>query len=369
VIKTDTQLRFDKSKKFLMYVFYSNAESCGTFQSALQFSAEPADNNSPRPGMLIARVLVVDDFKPFRRYLRSMLDKEPELRVVDEASDGLEALEKIKELQPDLILLDIGLPLLNGIEVGRRVRELAPRAKILFVSQEFSFDVVQEAFRLGALGYVHKQRSADDLMPAIKAVLSDTLFVSRTLSDYPHSAVSDALRHEVVYCSSPTVLINSFCNFIATTQSAGVKAIVLATKTHLEDIDRRLKTQGLSVDGAIERGSLLPLDVAEVLPQFMVNDMPDPVRFLKAVCALADSMANKTTDSQPRIAACGECAPFLMSQGNVDGAIRLEQLWDQFARAFKLDTLCIYASESFDRAHDDRALHAISAEHSATCSQ
>ena len=112
----------------------------------------------------------------------------------------------------------------------------------------------------------------------------------------------------------------------------------------------------------------MPLDVTEVLPQFMVNDMPDPGRFLAAACALLDKMANKT-GSHTRIAACGECAPYLLAQGNVDGAIRLEQLWDQLARAFKLDILCVYASESLDRAGDDRALHAISAEHSAICSR
>ena len=149
--------------------------------------------------MLIARVLVVDDFKPFRRYLRSMLDKEPELRVVGEASDGMEALQKVEDLQPDLILLDVGLPQLNGIEVGRQVSKLAPRAKILFLSQEFSFDLVQEAFRLGALGYVHKQRAADELLLAIKAVLSGMLFVSSGLHDSQPSGAKHTHCHEVVY--------------------------------------------------------------------------------------------------------------------------------------------------------------------------
>lgn len=318
--------------------------------------------------MLIARVLVVDDFEPFRRYLRSMLDKEPELRVVGEASDGMEALQKVEDLQPDLVLLDVGLPQLNGIEVGRQVSKLAPRPKILFLSQEFSFDVVQEAFRLGALGYVHKQRAADDLLPAIKSVLSDMLFVSRSLNDSQRSGGTHTHRHEVVYCSDPSVLLDSFTDFIATNHSAGVKTIVVVTKPHLEDIYRRLKAQGLSVDGAIEEGRLVPLDVTEVLSQFMANDMPHPVRFLKSVCALLDSMANNS-GSHPRIAACGECAPSLLAQGNVDGAIRLEQLWDQLARAFRLDILCVYASETFDRADDDRARHSISAEHSAICSR
>jgi DNA-binding NarL/FixJ family response regulator len=96
-------------------------------------------------------------------------------------SDGLEAVQKAKELQPDLILLDIGLPKLNGIEVAKRVRRFAPIARLLFVSQESSSDVVRETFRLGAQGYVHKPRAQSDLLPAIDAVLGGKRFASSYL--------------------------------------------------------------------------------------------------------------------------------------------------------------------------------------------
>jgi DNA-binding NarL/FixJ family response regulator len=102
------------------------------------------------------RALVVDDYEPFRRFICSTLRKRPELRIVGEVSDGLEAVQRAEELQPDLIVLDIGLPSLNGIEAARRIRKLSPKSKILFVSQESSADVVQEALSLGALGYVVK---------------------------------------------------------------------------------------------------------------------------------------------------------------------------------------------------------------------
>ena len=98
------------------------------------------------------RVLVVDDYEPFRRFVVSML-KQTELQVICRDSDGLEAVEKAAELQPDLVLLDIGLPKLNGIEAARRIRELSPKSKIIFVSQESSVDIVQEALSLGAQGF------------------------------------------------------------------------------------------------------------------------------------------------------------------------------------------------------------------------
>jgi DNA-binding NarL/FixJ family response regulator len=123
------------------------------------------------------RVLVVEDFSPFRRIICSTLEKRPELQVICEASDGLEAVQSAQDLKPDLILLDIGLPGLNGIEAARRIREVSPESKIIFLSQESSPDVVQEALNLGAWGYVVKARAGSQLLPAVEAVISEKQFV------------------------------------------------------------------------------------------------------------------------------------------------------------------------------------------------
>jgi DNA-binding NarL/FixJ family response regulator len=127
------------------------------------------------------RVLVVDDYEPFRRFVCSTLGKRPALQIVGEASDGAEAVRRAEELKPDLILLDIGLPALNGIEVAGRIRTLAPDSKIIFVSQESSRDLVQEALNLGAQGYVSKTGAATDLLEAVEAVLEGRQFVSKNL--------------------------------------------------------------------------------------------------------------------------------------------------------------------------------------------
>jgi len=125
------------------------------------------------------KTLVVDDFAAIRRFVCSLLEERTQFRVT-EASDGLEAIKKAEELQPDLILLDIGLPNLTGIEVARRICQLVPAARILFVSQESSRSVVQEALSLGT-GYVHKQSLSVDLLPAIEALLAGKRFVSSSL--------------------------------------------------------------------------------------------------------------------------------------------------------------------------------------------
>lgn len=128
----------------------------------------------------VVRVLVVDDFEPFRRFVSSTLGKRQALQIVGEASDGLEAVRRAEALKPDLILLDIGLPTLNGMEAARQIRKLAPESKIIFLSQESCADVVQEALNLGAWGYVAKATAGRDLLAAVEAVLLGQHFVSGT---------------------------------------------------------------------------------------------------------------------------------------------------------------------------------------------
>jgi DNA-binding NarL/FixJ family response regulator len=129
--------------------------------------------------MFSLSVLVVEDDEPFRRFICSTLGKRPELQIVGQASDGLQAVQIAEELQPDLILLDIGLPTLNGIEAAWRISQLVPAAKVLFVSQNNDEDVVKAALSNGAKGYVRKENALTDLLPAVEAVLRGERFVSR----------------------------------------------------------------------------------------------------------------------------------------------------------------------------------------------
>jgi DNA-binding NarL/FixJ family response regulator len=119
-------------------------------------------------GMSSVRVLVVEDNELFRRVVCSMLETRPELQVIGETSNGLEAVQKAEELQPDVIVLDIALPSVNGIEVARRIRKTSPECKILLVSQESSPEVVQEALSVGACAYVLKVRAGSDLLAAVE---------------------------------------------------------------------------------------------------------------------------------------------------------------------------------------------------------
>ena len=127
------------------------------------------------------RALVVEDYKPFLDYVCSTLRRLPNVQVVDEVQNGLEAVERAQALQPDLILLDIGLPGLNGIEAAHRIRRVAPDARILFITQETSDESVHEAFSLGAWGYVIKAQAGKDLLLAVEAILGGRKFASKGL--------------------------------------------------------------------------------------------------------------------------------------------------------------------------------------------
>jgi DNA-binding NarL/FixJ family response regulator len=131
------------------------------------------------------RIFIVDDSEPWRRAISSILQQHKDLEVICEASDGLVAVEKSAALQADLILLDIGLPNLNGLEAARQIRKVSPGSKIIFLTSHANPDLVQEALRIGALGFVVKSDAAADLLPAVRAVMRDQRFVRRRLSPTP----------------------------------------------------------------------------------------------------------------------------------------------------------------------------------------
>jgi DNA-binding NarL/FixJ family response regulator len=133
------------------------------------------------PGALI-RILLVEGFRPYRSLVASLLSKNLEANVC-EADDGQEAVMQAQRFKPDLVLLNIGLPKLNGLEAARQIGTLVPSSRIIFLTQETDIDVVKEAFNLGAWGYVLKQDAETELLAAIAEVLGGKHFVSSGLSN------------------------------------------------------------------------------------------------------------------------------------------------------------------------------------------
>ena len=252
------------------------------------------------------------------------------MRVIGIASDGLEAVQKAEELQPDLILLDIGLPSLNGIEAARQIRKLSPKSKILFVSQESSADIVQGALGTGAQGYVLKSDAGRELLEGVNAVLRGDQFVSGRFSGHDFIGASDAgasqqsseamlvvkplqqdikiAHHEVGFYTDDRRFLDDLTQFIGAALRAGNAAIVVSTESHRDSLLPRLQAYGLDVGAAIEQGRYIALDAADALPTFMLNGMPDPVRFMKILGDLVATAAKAGKGEHTRVAIFGECA-------------------------------------------------------------
>ena len=322
--------------------------------------------------MSLIRVLVVEDFEDWRRQVRIMIQARTEWQVIAEASDGSEAVQKAEELKPDLILLDIGLPKLNGIEAARRIRQRSPSSKIIFLSQNSDLDVVRAALGTGALGYVRKTDARRELLPAMDAVLRGKQFVSSSLKDYQFtdtSADKAAHRHEIHFYSDDALLLDTFALFIAVALKSGRAAIVAVTESHRDGLVSRLKEHGLDVDAASQQGTYIQLDVDKTFSTFMVNDMPDATRFFQIVGGLIEAAAKAARQPHHGVVVCGEGTSVLWAEGKADAAIRVEQLWDEIGKTFGVHILCGYALSSFHGEKDEHVFQSICAEHSALYSQ
>jgi len=301
------------------------------------------------------RILIVEDHDLWRRLICTSLAGRAETETF-EVSDGPAAIEEAARLQPAVILLDLRLPGLGGLDVARQLPRLAPRSKVLFASHEVDPDVIHHTLRLGA-GYLHKLRCDADLRGAIEAVLEGRRFVSSVLAS-PHHR-----HHEVLFYGDAGLVIDEFSRFAGARIRAGHAAIVLATASHREGIVRTLRGAAIDIDEAIERGRCLLLDAAATLETVMVDGVPDCVRFLEGLRRLIDAASSATNVEHPRVAICGECVGLLCSKGDLESAVALEQAGHDLVTASEVDILCAYPQPRW--ANDDRTFGRVCRQHSA----
>jgi DNA-binding NarL/FixJ family response regulator len=336
------------------------------------------------------RILVSEDYEPFRTFLCSTIQNRTDWRVIGEVVDGIEAVHKAKQLLPDLVVLDIGLPTLNGIEAARRIRVVSPNSKILFVSQELSADIVNAALETGAHGYVNKIDAGSEVIIALEAVLRGQTYLSTRVAkgNLAESLVSPMLvkEHKLILNQRPLPNEKSWCHevgfyvddrslwharidFIREALKNGNAAVLIASESHHNDVLSRLQTHGVDVSAAIEWGRYIAQDVAEALSSLMVNDMPDPVKFSKLAGALIANAAISVDGDPSRVFVCGEGTTLLWEQGNEEGVVRLEHLWDEMARTCAVKVHCGYVLSSFHGERRNDLYGRICAEHSVVLSR
>jgi len=307
------------------------------------------------------RILVADDFERWRHFVSSLL-KDAGWQVVGEVSDGLEAVQKTQQLQPDLVLLDIGFRTINGIEAARRILRLGPKPKILFLSVIDSLDIVREALKTGASGYVVKFDAERELVRAVEAVFQGKRFVSGRLKGLENTETPDC--HAVQFYSDDEVLADRAAGFIGTALKSGNAAIVIATKPHRDALSQRLKAQGVDVDALVEQRACILVDAADMLSTFMARDWPNAALFFQGFRHLIESASKAATAEHPHVAVLGEAVALLYLNGKAPAAVRLEQLGNDLRKGFNVDILCAYPF-SLRIQEDPNALRAICAEHTA----
>jgi DNA-binding NarL/FixJ family response regulator len=296
-------------------------------------------------------LIVVEDSQPFRLWLLSVLQKRPELQVLCDVSHGVAAIKKAEELQPDLVLLDIGLPELNGIHAARQIRETSPKSKILFVTQETSEDVVQEALRNGGGGYLVKIDAASDLLPAVTAVLQGKRFVSRSIAGRGLIQAQDARLapggHVVQFYTDDSVLLDGLATFLGGSVSRGESVAAVTTSSHRRGLEGRLIAQGLDVSEATRDGRLVILDAHQALSQFMDAAGPSRERFLFQFGDSLRRLETAAAAKNKRLVVFGEMVAVLWAQKKHDAAIRLEELWNELAQTCSFYLCCAYPASSF----------------------
>jgi DNA-binding NarL/FixJ family response regulator len=288
------------------------------------------------------KVLVVEDHERFRRVICELLQRRADLLIVGEAADGVDAICQAEALRPDVVMLDVGLPMLDGIEVAERIHATLPDAKLVFVTNESSLEVVGQAFRRGAHGYVYKPRFQRDVLPVLDAIIRGGRFVSGGLERVARGDSLASHRHEVVFCSSDAVLIGAFSRFIAGELRKGTAVVAAVTAAHERSLQSSLESSDVDVALAIRQQRYLPVNVSELLATATVNGRLDPLRYLDAAGDLLTDVTRCATDQHARVAACGEGTSLFWTHGHVEAAIQLEHLWDEIAASRQMDIMCAY---------------------------
>lgn len=305
------------------------------------------------------RVLVADDFQLWRRHIVHQLNSRTDLIVVGEASDGPDALRKVEELAPALILLDVGLPGMDGIAVASAIVRASPKSSILIISAHNSGAIVGAAFRAGARGYLLKSDAGRELIPAIEAVLRGDLFVSGGIA-----SDNGPGEHAVQFYADDRALASSCCDLVVGALRNRHPVIVVATKIHRDRLNEQFAARGVEIGSYIDRGYYIVRDAAETLSDLMANDLPDRDAFFAQMGSLLGQAEAVSNGVGRNVVVFGELVDLLMAQRNHQAAIELERLWNALARRHVFCLRCAYCSHGFPSESQSSVRAAICAEHS-----
>lgn len=301
-------------------------------------------------------VLVVDDHDAWRRVIRDVLDRLPNMRVVGETADGAEAVRLAHDLSPDLVLLDVGLPSMSGIEAAERIMARNRHARILFASNYSEWDIIDAALRTGARGYMLKTAAAQELQPAVTKIANGGWFIAPARGGRPIEAglPRDARSHRAVFYTDAAQQHDEYARFVADALAAGRAVLGCVDTDCRSQLQQRLHSMGVGLDAEVANGRFLALDIPELMSAFMEGDRVVDEKFYGAALPMLLGAARAASGPLPAISAFGDGASSLWRRGLLDAAIRVEQLWDEMAGVFNLEILCGYEIDAASGPGVDR---------------
>ena len=313
---------------------------------------------------------MVDDFEPWHPFVGSLLQSEPSLEIVGHAFDGSEAVQKAQKLQPDLILLDIGLPGLHGLEAARQMRQHSQNATILFCSEHHSPEIAEAALETGALGYVVKRDAARELLPAVRAVLQGRHFVSSRFGSHKFvtTALGRELAHVVEFYTHDSVLLDELAAMFRASLAAGDSVVAIMTSSHRSGLEQRLMEQGVDVREAIKNDWLLLFDTDQILGECMDTVGLSRERCLSHFGNILRTAEAAARGQHKRVVVFGETVAVLWAQEKYDAAIQLEELWNELAPTCNFHLCCAYPASAFREGVGKERYATLCAQHSQVVS-
>ena len=199
---------------------------------------------------MATRVLVADDHKIVSRGLRSLLEKQPDMEVVGEAPDGRAVIKLVEKSAPDIIIMDIQMPDLNGVEATRRVKEISPRTRIIALSMHKESRFVNEMFKAGADGYLLKECAFEEMPLAIRTVLSGKRYISPEVAGVVIDAYvsgQPASESQSILTAKEREVLQLLAEGYTTKQIAGRLYVSVKTvETHRQHIMAKLKLHSVA---------------------------------------------------------------------------------------------------------------------------
>ena len=320
--------------------------------------------------MSSVKVLIVDDHARFRHMVRSLIESQQKYQVCGEASDGIEAITKVNELHPDLILMDINMPRMDGLEATRIIRRESPDCSVVIVTQNDATVAREQARSVDASGFVTKSGLARDLIPEMGRVAMENNSIPGETKNGADQGepwcgllAGAAPRDHIVQLYQDQQFLNrAVCRFAAAAIANGEGVILVPTVAHWDAFRPRLESEGVDVKAAEKRGQLTIVDADNLLPTFMRDGMPDSPVFLGLA---ANVVSQARGDGRyPKVRWWGEMVNILWERGDVAASMNLEDLFDNLAHEQDIAIFCSFLMDNFNGDVHARMLPRLGENHS-----